>query len=98
MQSRLTRSTTDRKIAGVAGGIAHYYGIDVSLVRVLFVLIALPGGISGLVYFVLWAILPEGPTTSTHRSNAVTVAEERYARGEITAEELRQIRRDLQGD
>ena len=56
----LSRSLSDRMIAGVMGGIAHRYGWNVTLVRVLFVLIsigsaAFPGI---LVYLILWLLIP----------------------------------------
>ncbi|HWC14636.1 MAG TPA: PspC domain-containing protein [Actinomycetota bacterium] len=89
---RLTRSTTDRHIAGVAGGIADYLGMDPSLVRILWVVAIVFGGFGFLAYVVLWIALPEG---SGRSSSAVTIAEERYARGEITADELRRIKEDL---
>ncbi len=54
---RLYRSESDRVIGGVAGGLAEYFGIDATLVRLLFVLFALHG--SGVfVYLVLWVIIP----------------------------------------
>lgn len=90
-QRKLARSRTDRKIAGVAGGMAEYFGIDSTIVRILWVLVALPGGLSIIFYFILWALLPEGDALP----DAVAIAEERYARGEITADELAQIRQDL---
>ena len=90
--ARLTRSETDKKIAGVAGGMAAYFGVDPVLVRVLWVVAALMGW--GLIaYVVLWIVLPKGPGSTP----AVRLAEERYARGEITAEDLKRIREDLQG-
>jgi hypothetical protein len=46
-----------------------------------------------LVYLILWIVLPTGPGSTP----AVRLAEERYARGEITAEDLRRIRGDLEG-
>ncbi len=59
---RLSRSRSDRKIAGVCGGIAEYFGWDPTLVRVLYVVasvvsVAFPGII---VYLLLWLIMPEG--------------------------------------
>ena len=57
---RLTRSRSDRKIAGVCGGLAEYSGIDATLIRVLFVILALAGGPGLLVYLALWVILPKG--------------------------------------
>jgi phage shock protein C len=55
---RLTRSNTDRIIAGVCGGIANYVNVDPTLVRLAFVLLVLAGGVSPLIYLVLWAVLP----------------------------------------
>lgn len=55
---RLTRSNTDRIIGGVAGGVANYLNLDPTLVRLGFVLLILVGGVSPLIYLVLWAVLP----------------------------------------
>ncbi len=101
MQSRqLTRSETDKRLAGVCGGIAEYFGIDAILVRIGFVVAGLMGwGV--LLYVVLWIVLPKGQQLPGgapppgRASPAVRIAEERYARGEISAEELHQIRGDL---
>lgn len=57
---RLTRSTTDKMIGGVAGGIAEYFGVDSTWVRVAFVAsIVLPGP-QVLLYLLLWTIIPKG--------------------------------------
>jgi phage shock protein PspC (stress-responsive transcriptional regulator) len=88
---RLTRSETDKMIAGVAGGMAAYFGVDPTLVRVLWAVAALMGW--GIVaYLILWIVLPKGPGSTP----AVRVAEERYARGEISEEDLERIRSALQ--
>jgi phage shock protein C len=55
---RLTRSNTDRIIAGVAGGIANYLNVDPTLIRLGFVLLVLVGGVSPFIYLILWAVLP----------------------------------------
>ena len=55
---RLTRSNTDRIIGGVAGGVANYLDVDPTLVRLGFVLLVLVGGVSPLIYVILWAVLP----------------------------------------
>lgn len=56
----LRRSRTDRRIAGVCGGLASYFDVDVTLVRVLVVLLAVFGHLAGLVfYLVCWAVVPE---------------------------------------
>ena len=57
---RLTRSTSDRMIAGVAGGLADYFGLDPVLVRVLFVALAIFGGGGIILYIACWALIPEG--------------------------------------
>jgi phage shock protein C len=47
-------------IAGVCGGIAAYTGMSVFLVRLIFFLLLIPGGLPGLVpYLVLWLIMPK---------------------------------------
>jgi phage shock protein C len=62
---RLFRSTDDRMIAGVCAGIADYFGIDPTLVRLLFVFGAL-GTVSGLfwAYLIMAVIVPEGVPAS----------------------------------
>ncbi|HEY6202809.1 MAG TPA: PspC domain-containing protein [Candidatus Limnocylindria bacterium] len=57
---RLYRSATDKAIAGVCGGLAHYFNIDPALVRLAFVVFALAGGASVLLYIVLWIAVPVG--------------------------------------
>src|SRR6266404_410644 len=61
---RLFRDTDNGMIAGVAGGLAKYFGVDVLLIRILFVIgtIAWGGGI--LLYIVLWLLVPEAKTSS----------------------------------
>ena len=54
----LTRSTTDRKISGVSGGLGAYLGIDPVLVRVGFVVTTLASGIGLIAYLALLAIVP----------------------------------------
>lgn len=56
---RLYRSRTNKQIAGVAGGLAEYFNVDPTLVRILFVLFALAGGPGLLLYIVLWLVMPE---------------------------------------
>jgi phage shock protein C len=61
---QLYRSRTDHKIAGVCGGIAEYFAIDPVIVRIIAVILLLPGGLPGFVpYVVLWIIVPLAPET-----------------------------------
>jgi len=56
---RLYRSRTDRKIAGVCGGLAEYFDIDPVIVRIIAFALLLPGGLPGFVpYVVLWIVVP----------------------------------------
>ena len=55
---RLYRSKENRKIAGVCGGIAEYFNIDPTIVRILWVLFALMGA-GVIAYIVGWIIIPE---------------------------------------
>ncbi len=49
-------------IAGVCGGIAEYFSIDPVIVRLVAVLLLIPGGLPGLLpYIVLWFVVPENP-------------------------------------
>lgn len=56
---KLYRSRTNRQIAGVAGGLGEYFGIDPTLVRIIFVIMALAGGPGLLLYIILWLVMPE---------------------------------------
>ena len=52
-KKRLTRSTTDKWLAGVCGGIAEYFGWDVAILRIVYVVCG------GLVYILLWICMPK---------------------------------------
>jgi phage shock protein C len=59
---RLMRSRTDRKIAGVCAGVGEYFDVDVTLVRIVFlVLLLLPPAIGLVLYIVGWIVMPEEP-------------------------------------
>ena len=53
------RSTANRMIGGVCGGLAEFFGIDASLLRAGWILFFLIGGTGGLLYLALWGILPD---------------------------------------
>ncbi len=58
--NKLRRSSTDKMIAGVVGGLARYFGMDATVARIAFVVlsiisVAFPGL---LVYIILWVIMP----------------------------------------
>jgi phage shock protein C len=59
---RLERSRTDRKIAGVAGGMARYWATDPTLVRLLWIFALLATGpVALLAYVIAWIVIPEEP-------------------------------------
>ena len=58
MQRKLYRSRNDSRIAGVCGGLGEYLDIDPTLVRLIFVLLALTGGHGVLLYIILWLLVP----------------------------------------
>ena len=58
---RLCRSRTNRKLAGVCGGLAQYFNADATLIRVLFVVLALLGGPGIVIYLLMWILVPEEP-------------------------------------
>jgi phage shock protein C len=58
---KLYRSRTDRKLAGVCGGLAQYFNLDATLIRVLFVVLAVLGGAGVVIYLAMWIIVPNEP-------------------------------------
>jgi phage shock protein C len=85
VSKQLTRNPNDKMIAGVASGLADYFGIDTTIVRIVFLLLLLPGGISPLVYVVLWIVMPERPTAPARPGGAEPFQYDPY-----TGEPLRQ--------
>ena len=64
---RLARSETDKQIAGVCGGLAEFFGVDSTIVRLAAVILAIyPGAIIGgvVAYLIAWFIMPARPATS----------------------------------
>ncbi|MCR5401842.1 MAG: PspC domain-containing protein [Treponema sp.] len=62
MEKKLYRSK-DKKIAGVCSGIAEYFDIDPTIVRILWVLFVLAGGSGILIYIIMAFIVPEKPAS-----------------------------------
>ena len=61
---RLTRSATDKRIAGVCGGLAEYFGVDATPIRLLWVILSIFCGavVGGVVaYLLAWLIIPQTP-------------------------------------
>jgi phage shock protein C len=58
---KLYRSTSNRQLAGVCGGLAEYFNLDPTLIRVLFVILAVLGGSGVILYIAMWIIVPKQP-------------------------------------
>ena len=58
MQKKFMRSGKDQKIGGVCAGLAHYFDIDPTIVRVIWGVLALCYGAGIVAYLILWAIAP----------------------------------------
>lgn len=59
MKKQLMRSGRDKKIAGVCAGVAHYFDIDPTIVRVIWGVLAFAYGAGVVAYIILWIIAPE---------------------------------------
>ena len=62
---KLYRSSSDRMIGGVCGGLGQYFAVDPTLIRLLFVAAMLLGGHGLLIYLVLLILVPPEPESST---------------------------------
>src|SRR5579863_7180455 len=71
---KLMRSSTDKKLGGVCAGLADYFDMDPTLVRVLWLLVVLCGGTGLLVYVILWIVLPLAPGGVVPSSTTTTVS------------------------
>lgn len=71
---KLMRSSTDRKLAGVCGGVAEYFDVDPTIVRVIWLLVVLCGGTGLLLYIILWIVLPLAPLPLPQVPTAPTAA------------------------
>ena len=61
---KLYRSTTDKKLAGICGGLGDYFNVDPTVVRILFVAgFFLSGSLMFWLYLILWIIIPETSIT-----------------------------------
>ena len=67
-RKKLFRSSTDKKIAGVCAGLADYWDVDATLIRVLWLVLTLFTGIGLLAYPMLWMVLPVAPVGVTPTS------------------------------
>ena len=89
---KIFRSIDDYMIAGVCGGLADYFKIDSSLIRIIFVLLILSGGSGILIYFILWLVVPkkEGIEKEINREEKIKeFAEDVKDRAKSMAKEIK---------
>ena len=70
---RLFRSTVDRQIGGVCGGLAEYFRVDPTIVRLVAVILAIyPGAVifGVLAYVIAWAVIPLPPVPPLHTATS----------------------------
>ena len=84
MQKRLYRSRHDRMLGGVSGGIAEHLGIDVTLVRLIWLLLVIFGGGGIVFYIICWIIIPEEPVFTHGKDVRREVTPDEYAEHEKT--------------
>jgi phage shock protein C len=61
---KLYRSNEERWLAGVCGGLGEYFNVDATLVRAIFVVLALVGLGGVILYVLLWVLIPQEPTAA----------------------------------
>ena len=61
MEKKLYRSRADKKLCGVCGGLAKYFGVDATIIRLALVLLCLFGGGGLLAYIICALVIPEEP-------------------------------------
>ena len=59
---RLYRSGNERVLGGVCGGVAEYYKLDPTVIRILFILLTLVYGLGIVLYVALWLVMPRNPS------------------------------------
>jgi phage shock protein PspC (stress-responsive transcriptional regulator) len=56
---KLRRSSSDKMIAGVCGGLGKYFGLDSTILRLVFVLLLIFAGTGLLAYLIMWLVIPQ---------------------------------------
>jgi phage shock protein PspC (stress-responsive transcriptional regulator) len=88
MKTKLYRSQTDRMLGGVCGGLSKYFDIDLTVVRLFFVVLTLLGGFGPLVYFILWIVIPPEGHVHVEGKPEVLDGEEIKERAEMVRDDF----------
>lgn len=59
MEKKFSLSSTNKMLGGVCGGVAAYFGVDATIVRVVFALLAICGSLGIWAYILLWIFAPK---------------------------------------
>ncbi|MGM0602647.1 MAG: PspC domain-containing protein [Bacillota bacterium] len=86
MKKRIYRSRDDRIIAGICGGLADYFNIDATLIRLAFVFIFIFQGIGLIAYLIAWFIIPEKPEEKIQQEHYYLPAEKKFENNEKGAD------------
>ncbi|MGE4272218.1 MAG: PspC domain-containing protein [Desulfitobacterium sp.] len=86
MTDKLYRSVADKKLGGVCGGLAEYFDIDSTIIRLVVLLTFLMGGVGLPLYIVAWVVIPENPN---YRSGAA------YRNSGNAVDEMKESVKDL---
>lgn len=74
-RARLVRSNSDKRIAGVCGGLAEYFNLDPTIVRVAWIVVSVVPGLivfGAIAYLMAWFIIPAGPVPALQTSPSTT--------------------------
>jgi len=85
LDRRLYRSRTDRILGGVCSGIAKYFDVDPTIIRLVAVALIFAGGSGILAYILAWIIIPEEPEAKTEQEDKTI---------EVTPKKKRRMRRN----
>lgn len=87
MTERLYRSGIDKKLGGVCGGLAEYFDVDATLIRLLVLISFFLGGVGLMAYIIAWVIIPMNPAYQVGAS---------YGGAHNVADEMRESVHDIQ--
>lgn len=82
VQKKLTRSKKDKIIAGVCGGLGEYFEVDPTIIRLVFVILTIWGGVGVIIYIIAFFVLPES-------------AEEKAVKNEKLEEKVEKVAYDI---
>src|SRR3972149_8252000 len=87
---KLYRSESDRIIAGVCGGLADYFEVDPTLIRLILILLVVFGGSGVFLYILLWLFIPTQSKVSSYSEETIKEnAQEIGKRAQLLAGEIR---------